>query len=71
MDRIIPWWQQKTFWTAVAALITAVGAYIGGEIGLTGLVTAGFGALVVIFGRQGIEKSTYLPNIKDRGEELK
>jgi hypothetical protein len=71
MDKIIPWYQQKTFWTAIAALMTAVGAYIEGSLGLTGLITAAFGALSVIFIRQGVEKSTYIPELKDRGEEVK
>ena len=62
MNKIIPWYQQKTTWTAVAALCTAFGAYIGGEIGLPALIASGFGALAVIFGRQGIEKSTYVPH---------
>ena len=67
----VPWFRQKTSWTAIAALITALGGYFGGEIGLPALIASVFGALAIIFGRQGIEKSTYLPNIKDRGEELK
>ena len=70
MDKIIPWYQQKTTWTAVAALATAVGGYLTGEIGLPALIASGFGALAVIFGRQGIEKSTYIPKLKDRGEEV-
>jgi hypothetical protein len=68
MDKIIPWWQQKTTWTAVAAICTAAGAYFAGEIGFAGLVAAAFGGIAVIFGRQGIEKSTYIPQLKDRGE---
>jgi hypothetical protein len=71
MDRIIPWYQQKTFWTAVAALAAAAGGYVTGEIGLPALIASVFGALAVIFGRQGIEKSTYIPELKDRGEEVK
>jgi hypothetical protein len=70
MNTIIPWYKQKTTWTAVAGLFTAVGAYIAGEVSLMALISSGFGAFIVIFGRQGIEKSTYMPGIKDRGEEL-
>ena len=70
MNKIIPWYQQKATWTAIAAFFTALGAYIEGSLGLTGLITAGFGALSVVFIRQGVEKSTYIPDIKGRGEEL-
>jgi len=65
---MIPFYRQKTFWTAVAAFITALGAYVEGSLGLTGLISAGFGALAVVFVRQGVEKSTYLPDIKERGD---
>jgi len=65
---IIPWWQMKTTWTAVAAFITAIGAYVEGSLGLTGVISAGFGALAVIFVRQGVEKSTYIPEVKERGD---
>ena len=68
MNAVIPFYKQKTFWTAIAAFFTALGAYIEGSLGLTGLITAGFGALSVIFIRQGVEKSTYIPELKDRGE---
>ena len=68
MNKRIKWYQQKTFYTAVAAFATALGAYIEGSLGLTGLISAGFGALALIFVRQGVEKSTYLGDIKDRGE---
>jgi hypothetical protein len=70
MNKIIPWYQQKATWTAIAAFFTALGAYIEGSLGLTGLITAGFGALSVVFIRQGVEKSTYIPELKDRGEEI-
>ena len=68
MNRIIPWYQQKTFWTAIAAFFTALGAYLEGSLGLTGLVTAGFGALSVVFIRQGVEKSTYVSEVKEKKE---
>jgi len=71
VNEIIPWHKQKTTWTAIAAFATAIGGYASGEMGLMALIAAGFGALMVIFGRQGIEKSTYMPHIKDRVVELK
>jgi hypothetical protein len=71
INELIPWYRQKAVWTAVAAFLTAIGAYLEGSLGLTGLITAGFGAASVIFIRQGVEKSTYIPELKDRGEEVK
>jgi hypothetical protein len=71
VNEIIPWYKQKAVWTAVGAFLTAIGAYIEGSLNLTGLITAGFGAASVIFIRQGVEKSTYIPELKDRGEEVK
>ena len=68
---LIPWYRQKATWTAIAAFCTALGAYVEGSLGLTGLISAGFGALAVVFVRQGVEKSTYIPELKDRGEEVK
>jgi len=65
---MIPFYRQKTFWTAVAAFITALGAYVEGSLGLTGLISAGFGALAVVFVRQGVSKSTYTPELKERGD---
>ena len=65
---MIPFYRQKTFWTAVAAFITALGAYVEGSLGLTGLISAGFGALAVVFVRQGVSKSTYTPGLKERGD---
>ena len=53
----MPWYKQKTTWTAVAALVTAVGGYISGDIGLAALIAAAFGAIGAIFMRQGISKS--------------
>ena len=82
INEIIPFYKQKTFWTAIGAFAAALGAYLEGSLGLTGLITAGFGALSLIFIRQGVEKSTYIPevkevksveyssDIKDRGSEI-
>lgn len=73
VNEIIPWYKQKTTWTAIGGMATAIGGYITGEVSLMVTVGSCFGALAIIFGRQGIEKSTYIPeqgyssNIKDRG----
>ena len=68
---IIPWYRQRTVWTAIAAFCTALGAYVEGSLGLTGVISAGFGALAVVFVRQGIEASTYIPPLAERGEIVK
>lgn len=49
--------KSKTFWTAVIGAITAIGAYLTGSIDAAQAVEAVFGALVVIFLRQGVAKS--------------
>jgi len=66
VNELIPWYRQKTFYTAVAAFCTALGAYLEGSLGLTGLISAGFGAASVVFIRQGVEKSTYIVEPKDQ-----
>jgi hypothetical protein len=67
----LPWYRQRTVWTAIAGFFTALGAYVEGSLGLTGVISAGFGAVALVFVRQGIEASTYIPDIKERGEEVK
>lgn len=49
--------RSKTFWTAVAGIITATGAYFTGEITLATAIQSVFAALVVIFLREGVRKS--------------
>ena len=62
-----PWYRQKTTWTAITAALTAIGGYLAGEISMVVCIGSCFGALAVVFGRQGIEKSG-IPELKDRGE---
>ena len=62
-----PWYKQKTTWTAITGAVTAVGGYLTNEISMMVCLGSIFGALAVIFGRQGIEKSG-VPPLKDRGE---
>jgi len=57
MDQKIPWYKQKTTWTAVAGVVGAVGAYVTGALTLAEAVGAAWAAAMVIFARQGIEKS--------------
>lgn len=54
---MIPWYKQKTTLTAIGAVLSAIGGYLHGDINIVNLVTAVFGGLVVIFGRQAVEKS--------------
>jgi len=67
------WYRQKTSWTAIAGICTALGAYFEGSIGIPGLLSAAFGGLAVIFMRQGIQKSGPggVPPLAERGETLK
>ena len=45
---------KKTFITAAAAVLTAVGAYLSGEVDLATTVQTCFGALMVVFLRKGV-----------------
>lgn len=47
----------KTFWAAVVVVVTAVGAYLTGEIELSALLTAVSTAVIGIFLRDGIAKT--------------
>lgn len=44
----------KTFWTGIAAVATAAGAYLGGEAGLMEAAQTAFTGLAAIFLRAGI-----------------
>ncbi|BEQ16776.1 hypothetical protein [Desulfoferula mesophila] len=44
----------KTFWTGLAGLFTAVGAYYAGEASLGEAMQTGLTGLVAIFLRQGL-----------------
>ena len=57
MNNLIPWYRQKTVITAALAMLTAGGAYLGGEIDLKTLIEAVFAGFMVIFMRLGVEKS--------------
>ena len=45
---------KKTYFTAGAAVITAVSAYFAGEVALTVTIQAVFAALMVVFLRTGV-----------------
>jgi hypothetical protein len=45
---------KKTYFTAGAAVLTALGAYFSGEVDLTVTIQACFAALMVVFLRQGV-----------------
>lgn len=45
---------KKTYFTAAAAVLTALGAYFAGEVDLSVTIQACFGALMVVFLRQGV-----------------
>jgi hypothetical protein len=67
---MMPWYKQKTTWTAIGGGVTAIGGYLTGEISLIAAMGSVFAALAVIFGRQGIEKSGYGRSPSQRGEIL-
>ena len=48
---------KKTYFTAGAAVMTALGLYFGGEADLTITIDSIFGALMVIFLRKGVASS--------------
>ena len=56
MDKV-PWYKQKTTWTAIAGALAAIGGYAMGEIVLQTLIEALFATAMTVFMRQGIEKS--------------
>jgi|TARA_Y100000296_G_scaffold82924_1_gene112820 hypothetical protein len=45
---------KKTYFTAAAAVLTALGAYFAGEVDLTVTIQAVFAALMVVFLRKGV-----------------
>ena len=45
---------KKTYFTAGAAVLTALGAYFAGEVDLSLTIQAWFAALMVVFLRQGV-----------------
>jgi len=51
-----PFYKWKTFWTAVAAIATAIGAYASGEMTLAQLIQIVITSLLAVFLRHGIAK---------------
>ncbi len=54
---MLPWYKQKTTWTALAGIVAAVGAWMSGDVSGQATVGAVIAAMSVIFLRQGVEKS--------------
>lgn len=54
-------WQRlrvsKTFWTSLGAFVTALGAYLAGDLGILELIAAGFAVAIVVFGRDAQGKA--------------
>lgn len=48
--------KQKTTWTGIVAIITAVGGYFTGDLVLADTIEIAITGLVAIFLRQGIKK---------------
>jgi hypothetical protein len=53
-----PFYKWKTFWAAIAAIATAIGAYAAGEMTLAHLLQIIATSLLSIFLRHGIAKSS-------------
>ena len=72
VNTLIPWFKQKTTWTAVAGIAASLGGYFSGDISIMVCIGSCLGALAIIFGRQGIEKSTNISDLppSQRGEEI-
>ena len=49
--------KSKTVMTGVAAILSAAGAYLGGEIELSAALNIGVTSLLAIFLRHGVKKS--------------
>lgn len=62
------WYQSKTIWTGIVAIVAAIGAYFYGELEITGLVTAIFGAASVIFLRDGAGVPIEVPKAPKKKE---
>ena len=52
-----PFYKWKTFWAAIAAIATAVGAYSAGEMTLAQLLQLIATSLLALFLRHGIAKN--------------
>ena len=55
---------KKTYFTAGAAVLTALGAYFAGEVDLTITIQAVFAALMVVFLRQGVTSEVAKAEVK-------
>ena len=52
-----PWYKQKTTWTAIAAVVGAVGGMLTGMVDPVTGIQSIVGAMGITFLRQGIENS--------------
>jgi len=52
-----PWYKQKTTWTAIAAVVGAVGGMLTGTVDPVTGIQSIVGAMGITFLRQGIENS--------------
>jgi len=50
------WYKSKTNWTAISAIVTAIGGYMTGEMQLMNMIMAVVAGLGAIFLRQGVAK---------------
>lgn len=52
------WYKQKTTWTGIGGIVTAVGGFLTGQMDLQTAIELFVGSLLAIFLRQGIAKAT-------------
>ena len=52
-----PWFRQKTTWTGIAGVVTAVGGFLTGAISAAEALQLGFMSLIGVFLRQGVEST--------------
>jgi len=51
------WWKSKTIWAGTGAVLTAIGAYLSGEMAAAQAIQTGFTGLIGIFLRLGLLKN--------------
>ena len=55
------WYRQKTTWTGIAGLVSAIGGYLSGTLDAASAIQLGTTALVAIFLRQAVAKTESNP----------
>lgn len=67
MNGQTPWYKQKTTWTGIIAIVTAIAGAATGTLPIAVAVQAGLTGLMGIFLRQGVEKTKNQKENQDAG----